>query len=87
MPGTKSPTTVNRLANLMNSILPVTEMTINELETELELVELAHGIFSGTAPGEVVSFSDALLETKQKYADRIRDIKNEIFERQVLVKS
>lgn len=62
-------------------------MSINELELELEILEMAYDIFKGTAVGEVITFSDPIKDAKKAYGERIRDLKNEIFERSVLVQS
>lgn len=75
----------------INRALPVTGMTISQLEEELEIIEMAYGIFSASGIEETLDFlphnKNPIRDAIKEYGDRIRDIKNEIFERQVLVKS
>jgi hypothetical protein len=71
----------------LKSLLPVTEMTINELEMELELIRQVYNIFGGIA-----AYSNSTLDTKvgeamKQYGDRIQAIECEIFERRVLLQS
>lgn len=66
----------------MLSPLSVSEMTFNELEMELVLLKEVYGIFKGDGPVEAHSTMQSVID---KYAERMRDIENEIFERNVLV--
>jgi predicted RNase H-like HicB family nuclease len=60
----------------------VTEMSFNELELELSILKVAHDIFTGKGPEDALSSMQPVIDM---YAERIRDIENEIFERNVLV--
>lgn len=66
----------------MLSPLSVTEMTFNELELELILLKEVYDIFKGKGPDEAHSTMKTVIDM---YAARMRDIENEIFERNVLV--
>jgi hypothetical protein len=79
-------TTDNIMSNALAD-LSVTDMSISALETELELLEAVYSIFIMSKDVEIDGLATPVKESIQAYGNRIRDIKNEIFERQVLVKS
>jgi len=59
---------------------PVHDLTMEELELELEILKTAIGIFEGAQLDKKLWG-----EAAPTYVDRVRDLENEIFERGVLV--
>jgi hypothetical protein len=78
------PVSSSRNGDQTLSGVPVSQMPLEALETELSIIREIHAIFAGVGPLNETPFESALQPTIDLYTNRMRELETEIMERTLL---